>query len=246
MSLADPYAGSIRYPDYMHLAVAIKPDARRVLVLGLGGGSITKRFWRDYPAVRVDTVEIDPVVFDVAKRYFALPSDSRLRNYTEDGRRFVQHTTETYDIVIIDAYTADALPFHLTTDEFFREIKKRLAPDGVVAYNVIGSIQGERSKLFRSIYRTANGVWQNVWAFPIGLGADGVLETNRNIIMLASDVTVPDDELEHRIESRVGGMVTIPGFESFASDWYKGPVEVSGVPLLTDAHAPTDSLIHVN
>ena len=246
MSLADPYTSGFRYPDYLHLAVAIKPDAKRVLVLGLGGGTVTKRYWRDYPGVQVDTVEIDPVVIDVAKRYFDLPTDSRIRIFNEDGRRYVQKTTQTYDIVIVDAYYADSLPFHLTTDEFFREVKSHLSPDGVIAYNCIGSIEGESSKLFRSMYRTVSGVWGNVWVFPIGISENGSLTQNRNIIVLASNASVSDDELTQRIESRVWGQVTIPGFDRYAEDLYTDRIDSSDVPLLTDSHAPTDSLIHVN
>ncbi|MCX8007916.1 MAG: fused MFS/spermidine synthase, partial [Coriobacteriia bacterium] len=152
LRLDDPFASAIRYPDYMHLALALKPDAKRVLVCGLGGGAITRRFWRDYPQVRVDTVEIDPVVVDVARRYFWLEEDARLRVFVDDARRFVQRTAATYDIVIVDAYYADALPAHLTTAEFLSEIKRVMSPDGVLAYNVISAPAGPRSELFRSMY----------------------------------------------------------------------------------------------
>ncbi len=246
MDLADPYSSGIRYPDYLHLPMALKPDAKRVLVLGLGGGTVTKRYWRDYPGVSVDTVEIDPVVVDVAKRYFDLPTDPRIRLFTEDARRYLQSTNETYDIVIVDAYYADSLPFHLTTREFFQEVKDHLSPDGVVAYNCIGSVEGEHSKLFRSMYRTAGDVWGNVWAFPIGIGKTHVKQENRNIIVVASDQQVSASDFAARIEDRAGGLVTIPGYAGFARDLYTGRIKTGDVPLLTDAHAPTDSLIHVN
>ena len=245
ISIDDPYESRIRYPDYMHLAMALKPDAKRVLVLGLGGGAITKRFWRDYPGVSVDSVEIDPVVVDVARKYFWLPEDERSRVFVEDARRYVQATDETYDIVIVDAYYSDALPFHLTTEEFLTEVKGVMAPDGVIAYNVISSAEGSGSDLFRSMYRTAQGVWDDIWVFPIGIGEDGVAETRRNIIVLATDTRVSEEELRGRIESRVDGAVSVAGFAEMADDLYTGTVLVEDVPLLTDSHAPTDSLIDV-
>ena len=245
ISIDDPYESRIRYPDYMHLAMALKPDAKRVLVLGLGGGAITKRFWRDYPGVSVDSVEIDPVVVDVARKYFWLPEDERSRVFVEDARRYVQATDETYDIVIVDAYYSDALPFHLTTEEFLTEVKGVTAPDGVIAYNVISSAEGSGSDLFRSMYRTAQGVWDDIWVFPIGIGEDGVTGTRRNIIVLATDTRVSEDELRDRIKSRVDGAVSIAGFAGMADDLYTGTVLVEDVPLLTDSHAPTDSLIDV-
>jgi spermidine synthase len=245
VSIADPYTSSIRYPDYMHLALALKPDPDRVLVLGLGGGSITKRFWRDYPGVLVDTVEIDPVVVDVAYRYFWLPEDARMRVFVEDARRYVQRTGETYDIVVVDAYYSDSLPYHLVTEEFFHEVEAVMAPDGVLAYNVIASPEGEQSELFRSMYRTASGVWDDIWVFPIGYGYDYDPTVLRNIIVLATDTRLPQSALFERIMDRVGGQVTIKDFEAMAGDLYTSPVSVADVPLLTDSHAPVDSLIKV-
>jgi spermidine synthase len=245
IDLKDPFVSRIRYPDYMHLAVALNPNAKRVLVLGLGGGAITKRYWRDYPEMTVDSVEIDPVVVDVARTYFWLPEDDRSRVFVEDARRYVQQTDETYDIVVVDAYYSDSLPFHLTTEEFLREVKTIMAPGGVLAYNVISAAEGSGSDLFRSMYRTAGGVWDGLWVFPIGLGADGITETRRNIIVLASDARVTERELRERIAGRVDGRVSVAGFAEMADDLYPGPVSVADVPVLTDAYAPTDSLIEV-
>ncbi|MBE0417233.1 MAG: fused MFS/spermidine synthase [Coriobacteriia bacterium] len=247
VDISDPAVSRIRYPDYLHLAFAVKPDAGRVLVLGLGGGALPARILRDYPEVYVDAVEIDPVVVDVAERFFALPEDERLQVYVEDARRYVQRTGKRYDIVVVDCYHADALPFHLTTQEFFEEISGVLEPDGVCAYNIISAVEGERSDLFRSLYRTAGTVWDHLWVFPVERnGQTGSPKTNRNIVMLATDVRIDAAELLGRIESGVDGRVKVEGFEEFGESLYRGLVEQGDVPVLTDSHAPTDSLIRVN
>jgi len=245
IALDDPFESRIRYPDYLHLALTVKPDANRVLVLGLGGGAVTKRMWRDYPEIEVVSVEIDPVVADVATEYFDVPEDDRSRLVVEDARRYIRTSNETYDIIIIDAYYADALPFHLTTSEFFGEVEGRLAPDGVVAYNLISAVEGDGSELFRSMYRTAGGVWDALWVFPIGIGNGGDTRTRRNIIVLATDADVTESELRRRIGGRVEGRVSVEGFDRMAEDLYTAVVRVADVPLLTDSHAPTDSLIEV-
>jgi hypothetical protein len=116
----------------------------------------------------------------------------------------------------------------------------------VIAYNVISSVEGDRSKLFRSMYRTASGVWRQLWVFPIGIGQDHDRELNRNIIVLATDNRLTEEELRARIENRVGGRVTVPGFEQYGVDLYTDRVHTDDVPQLTDQHAPTDSLIKVN
>lgn len=246
MYLDDPFETSFDYPQYFHLAMALKPEAKRVLVVGLGGGSAVKRMWRDYPEMRIDAVEIDPEVVRAAETYFEMPEDNRIHVIVEDGRRYLQATDERYDIIFMDAYHADALPFHLTTREFFSEAKERLNPGGVLVYNVIASVEGDRSKLFRSMYRTTGEVWDRRWVFPIGIGSDGLREANRNIIVLATDSRMAEDEFTTRIRGRVGGRVTISRFDEFAEDLYATPVETDDVPLLTDQHAPTDSLIRVN
>jgi len=245
IDLTDGYRSTIAYPNYFDLALAIKPDAKRVLVLGMGGGAVTKRWWRDYPDMTIDSVEIDPTVVDVARRYFGLPDDPRLGVFTTDARRYIQTTDKTYDVVIVDAYYAESLPFHLTTTEFLREVKSRMAPDGVLAYNVISPVSGDKSKLFRTTYRTASGVWDNLWAFPIGISAGGGADKRRNVIVLASDTDVPQAELLRRVSTSVDGRVKLEGFSVFSADLYDGIVPLGDVPIMTDAYAPTDSLIDV-
>jgi predicted membrane-bound spermidine synthase len=244
--LADGITSAVRYPDYVQLAMALKPDARSALVLGLGGGLVSKRFWHDYPEMRVDSVEIDPVVVDVARRYFAFPTDPRLRVFTQDARRYVQTTKGIYDIVVLDAYYADALPFHLTTQEFFRETKSRMATDGVMAYNVISALEGEKSQVFRSLYRTAGTVWAHLWVFRVNAGQPALPESRQNIIVLATDSDVGGPELLRRISTAIDGRSQVPGIAKMGEDLYSRMVELGDVPILTDSYAPTDSLIPVN
>jgi spermidine synthase len=243
IDLTDGVTSAVRYPDYMQLSMALKPDASRALVLGLGGGLITKRFWHDYPEMKIDSVEIDPVVVDVARRYFAFPTDSRLRVFTQDARRYVQTTTDAYDIVIMDAYYAEALPFHLTTQEFFREAKSKMTTDGVMAYNVISALEGEKSELFRSLYRTAGTVWKHLWVFRVDVGQGSLPTSRQNIIVLATDADVTGSELLARIASAIDGRSQVPGLAKMGADLYTGMVELGDVPLMTDSYAPTDSLI---
>ncbi|HEY5517410.1 MAG TPA: fused MFS/spermidine synthase [Coriobacteriia bacterium] len=245
MDMSDGLTSRVRYPDYMQLSLALKPDAKRVLVLGLGGGAITKRFWHDYPEVSVDSVEIDPTVVDVARTYFGLPEDARSRAFAQDARRFVQTATGTYDIVIMDAYYAEALPFHLTTQEFFRETKARMSPDGVMAYNVISALEGDKSKLFRSLYKTAGTVWTHLWVFRVNVGQGDVPTARQNLIVLATDSDTSGAELLARVRAKVDGRVKVEGFADMADDIYTGLVKTTDVPIMTDAYAPTDSLISV-
>jgi spermidine synthase len=231
MYLDAPFDTDFEYPAYLHTPLALKPDATRTLVIGLGGGSVIKRMWRDYPDMRLDVVELDPDIVDVAYRFFELPQDDRISVFVDDGRRFMETAADTYDIAIVDAFDEDRVPRPLTTEEFMRLVRDRLAPDGVVAYNFIGALKGDRSKPFRSLYRTLANVWRHVWVFTMD---EGVAAEGANLILLGSDTDVTDDELRDRLASRVDGKVTVPAFHLFGENLYTGEIRTGDVAIITD------------
>ena len=234
MLLDDIFETTMEYLGYMLITLAVKPDAARTLVIGLGGGSLVKRLWRDYPDMFLDAVELDPDVVQVAICYFGMPeNDERIRVTVGDGREFVQLSPDTYDIIMVDVFDDDRVPRPFTTEEFMRECRDLLSPDGVIAWNVFGAIYGPHSRQFRSFHRTAANVWRHVWSFPINF-AENKLDDSRNIVMLASDADLTDDELAERIGTRVDGLVAVPAFERYAEDLYRGPMRTGDVPLLSD------------
>jgi spermidine synthase len=215
MYLDAPFDTDFEYPSYFHIALAMKPAATRTLAIGLGGGSVVKRMWRDYAEMHVDAVELDPDVVDVARRFFALPNDDRIRVFVDDGRRFIESGTDIYDIVIIDVFDGDHIPPHLIAPEFMRALRDRLAPDGVAAYNFMGAVDGDSSEPFRDLHQTLAASWRQVWAFVVN---EGVESGDRNIILLATDTPLTTNELRTRIADRVGGRVTVPAFHLFGDD----------------------------
>jgi spermidine synthase len=231
MYLDAPFDTDFEYPSYFHLGIAVKPDAMRTCVVGLGGGTVVKRMWRDYPEMTLDVVELDPDVVDVAHEFFELPEDDRIRIHVADGRDFMEWTADTFDLVIVDAFDDFRVPRPLTTEEFMHAVRERLAPDGVVVYNVIGSVRGNRSRPFRSLYRTMRNVWRQVWLFVVdeGVGAEG-----DNLILVATDEPPETEELLRRIASRVDGRVTVPAFDLFGNDLYTEPIRLGDVPIITD------------
>ena len=166
MYLDDPYRTRFAYTDFFHLGLAYNPDARDVLYVGLGAGSSPKRMWRDHEDVQIHVVELDPVVVDVGYRYFDVPRDPRLRVEVGDGRQFLTREEKRWDVIVVDAFFADAIPFHLVTREFMEIVQERLAPGGVVVTNAIGALEGSGSRLFRSIYRTYRTVFPTVLVHP--------------------------------------------------------------------------------
>ncbi len=246
MPLARPFGTAFEYADFFHLALAYKPDARDILFVGLGGGSSPKRLWRDFPQLRIQAVELDPVVVDVAYDYFALPRDPRLKVAVDDGRRYLDREERRWDVVMIDAFYADAIPFHLFTNEFLDLVRSRLNPGGLVITNTIGAIAGRRSRLFRSVYRTYRSVFPTVLVHPTILPGDQGDEGIRNLIVVATDQAAPNKKfLAERWAKIRAGSRGAPNLEKAIGDRHDRPISVAGVPTLTDDFAPTDSLLLV-
>ena len=110
--------------------------AQRVAILGNAGGTTARAFGVYYPQARIDGVEIDPAVTAVGRRYFGLDDNPHLTVVTADARPFLRTTRQRYDLILIDAYRQPYVPFYLTTREFFRLVRQRLTPGGIVALNV--------------------------------------------------------------------------------------------------------------
>jgi spermidine synthase len=241
MYLDDPYRTRYRYTDYLQLPLAYHPGLKNILFIGLGGGSAQKRIWRDFPRVDLQVVELDPAVRDVAYRYFDLPRSPRLDITVEDGRRFLARDDRHWDAIVIDAYFSDSLPFHLTTVEFLELVRSRLTPGGVVVSNLIGSLNGEGSKLFRSMYKTYRAVFPSVAVHP-----EGDDDQLQNIILVASEGATPAKEvlIDRWSEIREQAPRAVD-LEEPIRGRYERTVATRDVPILTDDYAPTDALLFV-
>jgi spermidine synthase len=238
---AAPLRTVFAYTDYLHLPLALIAHPKRVLFVGMGGGTAPSRFFHDYPDLRIDIVEIDPAVADTASRFFDLPRSPRLAVHIGDGRLYLRRTQDRYDLIVLDAYLIDTIPFHLATREFYMEAAAHLAPGGAVAANVIGATRGPESRLFRAIDKTFSSVFPATYVFPVGGDAGDALQ---NIIIVGTTGPRLDASAVRARAARLvaSGGVTIPTFVQDADSLLNRPVETADVPLLTDDFAPTDVL----
>lgn len=244
MYLDRPFRTRYRYTDLFHLGVAYEPEARNVLFVGLGAGSSEKRLWRDFPRLQIEAVELDPVVVDVAYRYFGLPRDPRLRIEVGDGRRFLAEREQRWDVIAIDAFFADSIPAHLVTQEFLELVRTRLAPGGVVVTNAIGAISGPGSRLFRSIYKTYRTAFPTVVVHPVILPGDSGDDQFRNLILVASEKALPARrDLANRWAELRRANPSVPDLRRPITDRHDREIPTADVPVLTDDYAPTDALL---
>ena len=164
-NLKDPDDLPVKYTQAMTIATVYAEAPRNILMLGLGGGSISTYLGRFMQDVRIDAVELDPGVITAAKKYFGIVESPRVRYLEGDGRVFLNRHKDRYDLILVDAYHGGYVPFHLLTKEFYALLKERVAPGGAVAFNV-----HDGTKLFASTVHTLRSVFDTVDLYPSGEG----------------------------------------------------------------------------
>jgi spermidine synthase len=164
-NLADSDDLPLPYSRAMTASLAYPQEIKKILMLGLGGGSISTYLGRFMPDVAIDTVEIDQGVIDAAQKFFGIRQTERVRYIEGDGRVFLKRNQSPYDLILLDAYQGGYVPFHLLTKEFYELVKQRLTAGGAVAFNV-----HEGSRLYNSTYVTLMSVFGNVALYPSGEG----------------------------------------------------------------------------
>lgn len=245
MYLHDAFDSPFLYAAYAHLGLIFHSKPKTLLVVGLGGGSIPKRFWRDYPEMTTVIAELDPIVVDVAKQFFGVREDTRFRIAVQDGRMFLRRAPGPYDMIVLDAYFDEAIPFHLTTREFLALMKSRLGTGGVVVINMVGALTGPHSRLFKAMYRTVAEVFPGVYVFPTAFRSYRDSERIRNVIVVGSNQRgLTRDEILQRAR-RLTARVTYRDFLQHAADHFDELIPVADVPSLTDDYAPVDTLLPV-
>ncbi len=148
-----------------HTVLAMSPK-RRVLMVGLGAGtipSLVAREWGD--ATCLDVVEIDPVVAETAREHLGFVEAANLHVIVKDGRREVaSRSVSSVDLFVLDAYGPQGQPRELATVEFLQEVRRIVEPDkGVVVANVFGSESNAR-------YGAMLASWEHVFEDVLVLG----------------------------------------------------------------------------
>jgi len=243
MALANPLQGHFEYTEYFHMPWLWNPDLKRVLMIGLGGGSTQRAYQHYYTNAMLETVELDPVVVTVAKRYFGVTETPQHKIHCNDGRVFLRRATNLYDAIIMDAYTTtrygSSIPPHLTTKEFFAISSERLTTNGVLAYNVIGQVRGWHADFVGALYRTMKEVFPQVYLFPA--------VESQNVVVIATKSAEPFNaaRLQRTAAALLSaGKIRMPSFSARLRSFVNVPPATAGrSPVLTDDRAAVESLL---
>jgi len=165
VDIARPRRHLLEYTRLCFAGLLYRPNPKRAMVMGLGGGVIPRELRRYFPDLEIDVVEIDPEIPKVAEEFFGFRSDDRMQVHISDGRMFVKRllrreSPPKYDLIVLDAFNSEYIPFHLMTREFLEEVKGVLADDGVVVANVFYT-----NRLFHAEMKTFLAVFGRCQAF---------------------------------------------------------------------------------
>jgi len=196
----------------------------RVAILGNAAGTTARALGVYYPEAEIDGVELDPAVSRVGRRFFGLEDNPRLTVHDADARPFLRRTERRYDLIVVDAYRQPYVPFYLATREFFRLVRERLTPGGIVALNV-AAVPGDR-RLVNGIGRTVTAELSQVLEWPA---------LRFNTIVLGLTQPLPAQELERRLANGPAALASLR--ELLARD--VRVLEPSGRPW-TDDRAPVE------
>lgn len=164
--LAGPYFN----PDYA------PADMQRICIIGLAGGTIARQYTAVYGALPIDGIEIDAAIIDAGRTYLGMDMPN-LRTIVGDGRYEFNRLDEKYSVVGIDAYRVPYVPWHLTTVEFFREVRNKLTADGVVIINV-GRTDDDR-RLVDAMSKTMLEVFPTLFAMDVPDSFNTILVATR-------------------------------------------------------------------
>jgi spermidine synthase len=231
MTPADPQRITFDYLRMMLGALYVTPAPRRILVVGLGGGTLVDALQRVLPDAEIDAVELDPAVVRMARQYFDFKPGPRVHVHEQDGRVFVKRALragQKYDVVMLDAYDHEYIPEHLLTQEFLREVQGILAPEGALAANTFSSsrLYDHESVTYASVFGRFFNLKRN------------------NRVIIARQGGLPDAQTIRRNAERWQGALAPTGLDTA---WLVGLFDTtpdwrSDARVLTDRYSPSNLL----
>ncbi len=223
------------YYDYAMAAPLMtdEPETAEMLILGLGTGTYANQCLNYFPGMRIEGVEIDEDITELAREYFDL-SDKVIVT-VEDGRAYLSQAG-MYDVIMVDAYQDITIPFQMSTVEFFTEIKAHLKDNGVMVVNMNMTSSGEDG-INEYLCDTIASVFPNVAEINVLSNTNTELFASLNDGMLGrfeeNRIRLEDPALYEQMQKISDGICTVtPGDKILTDD--KAPVEMLGMKAIDE------------
>jgi len=226
----------VDYTRFMTTSLMYAKEVHAVLEIGFGGGRTAWYLHRFLPEVPVTSVELDPTVLELAKKYFGIKEEPNFQVVNRDGRIFLSESKQKYDVILIDAYRGPFVPFHLLTKEFYRIVKDHLADGGVVAQNVEPS-----TMLFDSAVKTINAIFPELDFYRadgniVTIAYDGASRSSEDLAATARERDTAFG-LRYRLQDMLAQRRRIQIDD--------GKIIDAGAKVLTDDFAPVETLKNI-
>jgi len=220
-----------KYTKFYDLAQHLNPGFKSALMIGGAAYAYPTYYLKTFPEATIDVVEIDPQLTELAKQHFSLTDSPRLNIYHQDGRIFLNHSKNKYDIIFGDAFKSSySVPHQLTTKEAIQQIYTMLNDDGVAIVNIIATLEGVGGKFMRAEYATFKEVFNQTYIFAVSDPKQTRKVQNIIIVGIKSDkpplFTSHNPEIDQMLKHL----------------WTKNVP--NDVPILVDDHAPVEYYIN--
>ncbi|MCS7094839.1 MAG: fused MFS/spermidine synthase [Thaumarchaeota archaeon] len=242
MDIGEPSSLPFPYTRLFVLGPLLNPLGNSVLFVGGGGFSGPKFFADSYEGLSISVVEIDGKVVDVARQFFHLTEyENRMQIVVMDGRRYLVLTEGLFDIIVLDAYSKNYIPFHMVTQEFFTLLKSRLNEGGIVVSNVIASLSGPASAVLWAYVKTVMEVFGGeVLVVPVS--SNNSLDV-QNVMVVFGKRQLP--EAGHlQMLVRYDRVASSLGIDEPISRAFLVREPPSDAVLITDGFAPIENLMN--
>ncbi len=113
---------------------------KKILVLGVAGGTVVRLINSYYPTATITGVDIDQTMIDIGKKYFGLDKLDRLTFFCQDAETFVSNEHKfkrRYDIIIVDLFIGTHVPEVVRDESFLKKVKELLTPQGITVINYL-------------------------------------------------------------------------------------------------------------
>lgn len=138
MRLKRPYDLELRYTRKMMGFLLFRPMPARILMFGLGGGSLAKYCYRRLPAADIRVVEVDPRVLAFREQFSIPPDDARFRVILGDAADYIAERPPTADVIMMDAFDRHGFPDSVSCHAFYAGVRATLSEQGLMVANLAG------------------------------------------------------------------------------------------------------------
>jgi spermidine synthase len=149
---------------FFELVASVRP--KKLLMIGGGTFTLPTALLHALPDIKIDVVEIDPGLEEIAEGFFGFKHDPRLKLMYGDGKDYLKDSQAKYDMVIIDAFTHLKIPESLAAPNTPALIHRNLNKQGIVAINIISSYLGRNSAVIRDFYKMYQKVFDHTEIYP--------------------------------------------------------------------------------